>query len=116
TLLRALVANLPRLGLLRETYGLLRVALTMERQQKMEGPRVTEFNRSFQIACHASVEAVVAAAKGDPDLSDAELAGLLTRLIEPYQTLWSEHARHLSHSILEAASSDEDWANLCDFV
>ena len=36
TLLRALAANLPRIGLLRETYGLLRVAQTMERQQKLE--------------------------------------------------------------------------------
>ena len=37
---------------------MLRVAQTMEREQKLKGPRVTEFDRLFQIACQSSVEAV----------------------------------------------------------
>ena len=46
-LLRALAANLPRLGLLREAYSLLRVVQTMEREQNLEGPRLTEFDSLF---------------------------------------------------------------------
>src|SRR5262249_53653251 len=58
-ILRALAANLPRLGLLRETLELVRTAKTMEDQQSLTGPRVTEFDRLFQHACQALVEAVV---------------------------------------------------------
>ena len=59
TVLRALLANLPRLGLLRETYDLLRTARAMEQAQPMRGRGVTEFNHFFQAAYQAVVESVV---------------------------------------------------------
>ncbi len=62
TILRALLANLPRLGLLRETYDLLRTARAMEQAQPMRGRGVTEFNHFFQAAYQAVVESVVESA------------------------------------------------------
>src|SRR5205085_4195599 len=40
--LRGLLANLPRLGLLRETYELLRTARAMEQGQRTRGRGITE--------------------------------------------------------------------------
>jgi hypothetical protein len=117
TLLRALVANMPRLGLLRETYGLLRVAQTMEREQKLQGPRATEFDRLYQIGCQASVEAVVATAGADgKPVADGECLRLLDSLLGPYRALWTEHSQTLRLSVLETLSRDEDWQPLKDFV
>jgi hypothetical protein len=117
TLLRALVANMPRLGLLRETYGLLRVAQTMEREQELQGPRATEFDRLFQIACQTSVEAVVETMKAAGDaLSDVDRLRLLQSLMEPYRTMWNEHSRSLRLSILETVAGDSDWAPVRDFI
>src|SRR5205823_6351382 len=47
-ILRGLVHSLPRLGLLQETYRLVRLARAMEAGQSLRGPRVTEFDRIFQ--------------------------------------------------------------------
>src|SRR5213076_125043 len=72
TILRALVASLPRLGLLRETFHLVRTAHAMEQAQPTQGPRVTEFDRLFQTGCQAVIDATADAAAGQPDerLSD----------------------------------------------
>ncbi len=56
------MANLPRLGLLRETYQLLKAARDMEQAHPPAGRGVTEFNHLFQAAYQSVVEAVVDAA------------------------------------------------------
>jgi hypothetical protein len=116
TLLRALAASLPRLGLLRETYSLLRVAQIMEREQKLEGPRITEFDRLFQIACHASLETAVETVHDEDALSTAERNNLLGRLIQPYLALWSDHTRTLRLSMLETVATEAEWDSLRDFI
>jgi len=116
TLLRALVANLPRLGLLRETYAVLRVAQTMEREQKLQGPRVTEFDRLYQIACQASIEAAVASISADKSLPEQESVHLLGRLIEPFLALWAEHCQTVRLSILEALAPEAAWKGVRNFI
>ena len=64
TVLRGLLANLPRLGLLRETYDLLRHGPGMEQAQPTRGRGVTEFNHFFQAAYQAVVETVVDSVDG----------------------------------------------------
>lgn len=49
-LLTTLVAELPRLGMLREARQVLRVALRMERRSRPSGLSVTEFDRLFRTA------------------------------------------------------------------
>ncbi len=116
TLLRALAANLPRLGLLRETFGVLRVARTMESEQKLEGPRQTDYDRLYRIACQASVEAVVEAVNADDGLSAGERVQFLGRLIEPYLNLWADYSRTVRLSVLETLTSDDDWQAVKAFI
>lgn len=56
--LRTLLENLPRLGLLRETFHLLQTALRVEREDATTGKRVSEFDRVFQSAFQACVESL----------------------------------------------------------
>lgn len=58
-IMRFLLSELPRLGLLRETWDLLRTAFRMERESRPDGMAVTEFDRLFRIALSSSVECIV---------------------------------------------------------
>lgn len=117
TILRALAANLPRLGLLRETWLVVKAAHDMERHQPLEGPRVTEFDRLFQIACQAAVEAVIdSASAAPPDQCDDQLPGVLERLIQPFLPLWAEHSRTLRVAMLEAVPTETEWVALKTFL
>jgi hypothetical protein len=118
TVLRALLANLPRLGLLRESYDLLRAARAMEQAQPTPGRGVTEFNHFFQSAYQAVVESVVDSAGSWPpsDDPDAELVDVLERLTAPFLSLWIEHSRTLQLSVLEGMSGESEWRALQGFV
>jgi hypothetical protein len=118
-ILRALVANLPRLGLLRESYDLLYLAWDMEQRQQgqMEGPRVTEFDRLYHAGCQAVVEAVVeSAAHAEPDSSGPLVVSLLQDVIQPFVALWVRHSDGLRVAALEAVATDAEWAALREFV
>ena len=118
TILRALLSNLPRLGLLRETYDLLRTARAMEQAQPIRGRGVTEFNHFFQAAYQAIVESVVESASGwaSPHDSDEELVAVLERLTAPFMTLWVEHSRSLQLSVLETLTGESEWRAVQAFV
>ena len=90
-----MLANLPRLGLLRETFELLRAARAMEQAHPPRGRGVTEFNHFFQAAYQAVVESVVESAAGWPEeqAGDRELVAVLERLTAPFLALWVEHSR-----------------------
>jgi hypothetical protein len=118
TVLRALLANLPRLGLVRETFDLLRIARAMEQAQPTRGRGVTEFNHFFQAAYQAVVESVVeSSATWDPAQGgDAPLVDLLERLTAPFLALWIEHSRTLQLSVLETLTGEPEWEALQAFV
>jgi hypothetical protein len=116
--LRALLSNLPRSGLLRETYDLLRTSRAMEQAQPMRGRGVTEFNHFFQAAYQAVVECVVDSAPtwGNRRDSDEELVSILERLTAPFLTLWIEHSRSLQLSVLETLTGESEWRAVQNFV
>jgi hypothetical protein len=115
--LRALLSNLPRLGLLRETYELLRTARAMEQSQPTRGRGVTEFNHFFQAAYQAVVENVVRSALSWGDSgSDNQVVDALERLTAPFLALWIEHSRTLQLSVLEATGSEAEWRAVVAFV
>src|SRR5262249_41155341 len=101
--LRGLLCNLPRLGLLRATSELLRAAGAMEQSQPTRGRGVTEFNHFFQAAYQAVVENVVRSAPEWPaeEGADARVLSLLERVTKPFLALWVEHSRTLQLSVLE---------------
>jgi hypothetical protein len=118
TVLRALLANLPRLGLIRETFDLLKAARTMEQAQPPRGRGVTEFNHFFQASYQAVLESVIeSAGTWDAEHSgDTELVEMLERLTTPFLELWGEHSRSLQLSVLETVGGDAEWAALQTFV
>jgi hypothetical protein len=116
--LRALLTNLPRLGLLRETYQLLKAARGMEQANQPAGRGVTEFNHLFQSAYQAVVEAVVEAAspRGPGSHRDQEVVDLLESLARPFLLLWVEHSQTLQLSTLETVATPADWQALRQFI
>jgi hypothetical protein len=118
TVLRALLANLPRLGLIRETFDLLRIARAMEQAQPTRGRGVTEFNHFFQAAYQAVVESIIESSTAwDPAHgADAPLVDLLERLTAPFLALWIEHSRTLQLSVLETVNGEQEWQALQAFV
>src|SRR5262249_21526986 len=83
-MLRVLLFSLPRLGLLREAFDLLRTARGMEQAHPPEGRGVTEFSQYFQAGFAEAIESVIESASGwGPDFDDAKLVSLLERLTAP---------------------------------
>jgi hypothetical protein len=70
TMLRTLLANLPRLGLFRETFDLLQTAREMERNNAPDGVSLTEFNHLFHAAFESTVEMVVESSETWPPAAD----------------------------------------------
>jgi hypothetical protein len=118
TVMRALAANLPRLGLLRETYHLLKTAHAMEQAHRPPGMGVTEFNHLFQAAYQAVVESVVDSIPTWPpeQVGNKALVDLLESITGPFLMLWIEHSRALQLSTLETIANPEQWQQLGRFV
>lgn len=116
-ILRALVGTLPRLGLLRETYHLLRTARFMEQAHAVPGVGVSQFNQLFQGAFQSSIESVVRSSDDwDEADDDAALVALLERFILPFLTMWNEDCRKLRLSVLETIRGEEEWQSIKGFV
>jgi hypothetical protein len=115
TILRALAANLPRVGLLRETFRVLETAQAMEQAQPPEGHRVTEFARLFEMGLQAAVEAGADAAAA-AGAADEELLSLLEALVHPFMGLWNRHSQTFLVSSLEVVRGEGDWRTLEEFI
>jgi hypothetical protein len=117
-IVRALVTILPRLGLLRETFHVLRTARAMELAHPAEGRGVTQFNEFFEAAFRGVAECLVAsAATWGPDHgSDDELVDLLDAVATSFMALWIDHARVLRLSVLEQVQTAEQCQALEEFI
>jgi len=115
--LRSLVEGLPRIGLLRESFQLLLIAREMEQVNPPPGRRVTEFDRLFQSALIANMEAVIdSAANWGPQGADPALVRTLEMLSRPFLGLWIEHSQSLRLSTLEGITGDAELNELRDFI
>jgi hypothetical protein len=118
SLMRALVVNLPRLGLVRHTYQLLKLARQMEGTHRPESGRgVSEFTSLFHAGFGSIVDAVVqAAADGPaPPIADRALVELLEVLSGPFLVLWTNYCQSLQLSSLETIRNEE-WDPLRVFI
>src|SRR5207302_4728840 len=95
--LEDLLTRLPRLGLLRETFHLTRLAQKMEYNDPPSGRRVSSFDQLFRTSLVGVVEALLAAAADwtDEAGADGPLSPMLFQIAESYQDLWVEHSRSL---------------------
>lgn len=118
SVIRFLLRELPKLGMLRETWHLLYAAFRMERRWKPRGQAITEFDRLFAIALRNTLEAVVQSVptwstKGDPTEDLIEAIG---KVLDPYQWLWSEHSRTMRISAVDAVRDEGEWEDMFRFI
>jgi hypothetical protein len=131
SILWGLAANLPRLGLLRETFQVLKTAYAMEEAHPSEGRKVTEFDRLFQLALQALSEKLIASPQawtgndrpapmalfGQPDdAADHAVVETLRKVTDPFLELWLQHSRTLRISVLETFRGEELWNGLRAFI
>lgn len=111
-----LLALLPRLGLIRETFQLTRLARQMEWNQPPEGRRISSFDHLFHTALVGVVEAVLQAARPHSDAPVQPASDLLFRVVEAFQGLWLQHSQSLRLSILENLQDEQDWEAIRRFI
>ncbi|MFO0847381.1 MAG: hypothetical protein U0871_02315 [Gemmataceae bacterium] len=116
--MEALLARLPRLGLLRETYQLTKLARAMERNDPPDGRRVSSFDQLFRTAVTSVVDALLLSARewGEDANEDGPLATALRQVADAFHTLWVDHSVGLRLSTLEAVLDKDDWTELRQFV
>ena len=116
--IRFLLAHLPQLGLLRETWHLLKTARQMERASRPKGMAVTEFDRLFRIALRNTLECVIKASgdwKGGR-FSDEDLIEIVGTIVENYLDQWLEHSNTMRLSTVEALKVEPLWEETAEFV
>jgi hypothetical protein len=114
-MLRGLVHNLPKQGMIRETYQLLRQARAMEASQELSGPRITEYDRLFQLGLQAPVDTLADAALREK-IEPARLVDALENVVEPFAMTWRDHSQTLRVATLELITQERDWTKLTDFI
>lgn len=113
-----LLAALPRLGLLRETWHLLRTAHMMERVSRPQGVAVTEFDRLFRIGLKNSLTCVVESSRRwkSGRFSDEELIEVVGSVVEFYLEQWLDHSQTMRLSTVESLKSAGEWHATREFV
>jgi hypothetical protein len=116
--LEDLLTQLPRLGLIRETFHLTKLARQMEWNNPPDGRRVSSFDQLFRTALTGVVETLLVAAAewGEDAGPDGPLSGMLFQLAEAFQDLWVQHSQSLRLSVLESIADDDDWEPVRGFV
>ncbi len=116
--LESLLARLPRLGLLRETYQLTRLARMMERNTPPEGRRVSSFDQLFRTAVTNVADSLLATFESHPrEAADPNtLFPVVRQVADSFQKLWLEHSHSLRLSALESVIDDEDWEQTAKFI
>jgi hypothetical protein len=117
--IRVLLSQLPRLGMLEETFQLLQTALQMEKTSRPLGQAVTEFDRLFRIGLASSVEAVLHSAnrwktRGGP--GSKSVFRRIHRLLDAYSDLWMRHSSSMRLSVIEDLHDDDRAAEVRDFI
>lgn len=117
-MIESLVARLPRLGLLRETYHLTKLARSMERNDPPEGRRVSSFDQLFRTAVVGVVDALLVSARdwAEDAGEDGPLASAVRQVAESFHALWLEHSQSLRLSALEAVLEKPDWDETREFI
>lgn len=117
-LMRFLLRHLPKLGLLRETWHVLRTAQQMERASRPQGLAVTEYDRLFRIALKSSLEAVIQASARwkSGRFTDEELIEFVGSIVELYLDQWLEHSSTMRLSTVEALKLDGVWDETKAFI
>ena len=119
SMIRVLLSQLPRLGLLEETFELLQTSLQMERTLRPSGQAVTEFDRLYRIGLSSSVECILQSAtrwKADGKQRVKNILRRIQRLLDSYSDLWTRHSGSMRLSVVEDLHDDEYAVEVRDFI
>ena len=97
-ILRVLLSQFPRQGMLLETYQLLRLTLIVERNLRPPGQAVTEFDRLFRIGLSNCVEAIV---HSGANADESVVFEQLREFTQECRYLWRQHSSSMRLSIVE---------------
>ncbi len=116
--LRFLLTQLPRLGLLKETWHLLRTAHRMEKASRPAEMAVTEFDRLFRTAVRSTVEALCrsAAQRQEENFEHDRLVELLHSLLKPFIEEWVSHSQTMRLSAVEGMKRETIWNDVRQFI
>lgn len=118
-IIRLLLNQLPRLGLLRHTFQLLQTACRMERTRRPPGQAVTEFDRLFRNGLTSSVESVLHAARRWKLETPAQRKNAfrrIQRLMDSYGMLWAQHSSSMRLSIVEELHDSDRCDEVRQFI
>ncbi|MDA0833155.1 MAG: hypothetical protein O3A29_07715, partial [Planctomycetota bacterium] len=116
--MRFLLAQMPRLGLIRETWHLLKMAQRMERETRPDGLAVSEFDRLFRTALKNSLECIVESSAHwkSGRFADDELIEIVEEVLTRYTEQWTRHSRTMRLSSVEALLLDDVWDQTKEFI
>lgn len=117
--LRVLLSQLPRMGMLEETFQLLQTALQMERTSRPLGQAVTEFDRLYRMGLASSVEAILQSASKWKTRSAQPVNAVFRRLhklLDAYSDLWMRHSSSMRLSVIEDLHDEERSKEVRDFI
>lgn len=124
-LISDLLAWMPRLGLIRETTGLLEVAQRMETDHPVGRGAVTEYDRLFEAGYAAVVRCLVASSEtwrvasetiGGAEAADVMLVEALQDLTEAELGRWLSHSKTVRLSVVERLIDPREWERFVRFV
>ncbi len=115
SLLRRLALALPKLGLIREVFHLLKMVQVLEQSNSNGRKGITEFNELFRVAYQGVVEAALTGAL-NAEGENLDVVALLEALTRPFLQMWIDHSQTLQLSAMEAFAGDDDFDRLTAFV
>ena len=118
TLIRFLLEQLPRLGMLNETRLILKHAYRLERESRPGGLAVTEFDKLFRTALRNSLEFLIhSSQRWDPSsFQDEDLINLFGRIVDEYAEQWLQHSQTMRLTTVEELESPEVAENVRQFI
>lgn len=118
TSLKLICNRLPRIGLFRETWHMLKVALRMESQTRPAGPSITEFDRLFRQALQSTVTSLLESSStwNKESTQVGEFVSLCDQIVDNYRELWDRHSNSMRLSAVEGIMNGEVWQQTIDFI
>jgi hypothetical protein len=119
SIIRVLLSQLPRLGLLAETYELLITAYHMERSIRPPGQAVTEFDRLYRIGLTNTIEAVIEASarlKVSGQQRTSSIVKRVSKVLDAYSDLWIRHSSSMRLSVVEDLHEDDFAEDVREFI
>lgn len=118
SVVRSLLDLLPRLGMFREGWLLLKTAQKMERFSPPAGTVITEFDRLYHSAFNSALEGLLLQVQHWSEVGENEdaLVDLIGTLTDHYLELWLDHSQTMRLSTLETFEDDRTWKDAKRFI